>query len=201
MYYPCIIQSKRIEAEKMNQKVRWVVETGVLLAVLVALQAVTKPLGQIVTGSCVNMVLAISAMLCGLGSGAVVALASPVLAFLLGIAPNPVTVPAIMLGNLIYVVLLSLPGQRKKDAPIFRIAAWIGGSGAKFALLYIAVAKIICGVASAPLLASGVLKEKMLTALPATFGVMQLITALIGGGIALAVFYPLHRAIRKNGNT
>lgn len=185
----------------MNNKVRWVVETGVLLAVLVALQAVTKPLGQIVTGSCVNLVLAISAMLCGLGSGAVVALLSPVLAFLLGIAPNVVTVPAIMVGNLVFVAVLSLPGLLKKDTLYIRGAAWLVGAAAKFALLYLAVAKIICGVAAAPLLASGVLKEKMLTALPATFGVMQLVTALIGGGVALVVYYPLHRAIRKNGNT
>lgn len=184
----------------MNKKVRWVVETGALLAVLVALQAVTKPLGQIVTGSCVNMVLAVSAMLCGLGSGAVVALASPVLAFLLGIAANVVTVPAIMLGNLAYVAVLSLPGLLKKDAPAFRIAGWLAGSAAKFALLYLTVAKIICGVASASLLASGLLKEKMLTVLPVTFGVTQLITALIGGGAALAVYYPLRRAIRKNAN-
>lgn len=185
----------------MNGKVRWIVETGVLLAVLVALQAVTKPLGQIVTGSCVNMVLAISAMLCGLGSGAVVALVSPVLAFLLGIATNVVTVPAIMLGNLSFVAVLSLPGLLKKDTLRIRGAAWLAGAAVKFALLYLVVAKIICGVASAPLLASGVLKEKMLAVLPATFGVMQLITALIGGGVALAVYYPLNRAIRGNGNT
>ena len=185
----------------MNYKVRWIVETGVLLAVLVALQAVTKAFGQIVTGSCVNLVLALSAMLCGLGSGAVVALLSPVMAFLLGIAPNAVTVPAIMAGNLVYVALIGLPGLMKKDKPAIRGAAWIAASAGKFALLYIAVTKIICGVASTHLLASGVLKEKMLAVLPATFGVTQLFTALIGGGVALAVFYPLNRAIRKNGNT
>lgn len=181
----------------MNHKVRWVVETGVLLAVLVALQAATKPLGQIVTGSCVNLVLALSAMLCGLGSGAVVALISPVLAFLLGIAPNAVTVPAIMVGNLVYAAVLSLPGLLKKDALWIRAAAWLAGSAAKFALLYLTVAKIICGLASEALLASGALKAPMLTALPVTFGVMQLITALFGGGIALAVYCPLNRALRK----
>lgn len=185
----------------MNRKVRWVVQTGVMLAVLVALQAATKPLGQIVTGSCVNLVLALSAMLCGLGSGAVIALVSPVLAFLLGIATNAVTVPAIMAGNLVYAAVLSLPGLLKKDAPVIRGAAWLAGSAGKFAVLYIAVSKIICGVASPALLASGVLKEQMLKALPATFGVTQLFTALIGGGAALAVFYPLSRAIRKIGRT
>lgn len=192
------------EEREMNRKVRWVVQTGLMLAVLVALQAATKPLGQMVTGSCVNMVLALSAMLCGVGSGAVVALLSPVLAFLLGIAANAVTVPAIMVGNLAFVAVLSLPGLLGKDAPAIRGIAWLAGAAGKFALLYLAVNKIICGIAAQPLLSSGVLKEKMLTALPVTFGVSQLITALIGGGIAIILYYPLRRAIRadrKNANS
>ena len=55
----------------MNKKVQWIVRTGVLLAVLIALQALTKPLGQLVTGSCVNAVLALSVTLCGIGCGSV----------------------------------------------------------------------------------------------------------------------------------
>ena len=42
-----------------------------------------KPMGQLVTGSCVNAVLAISALVGGLGCGATVAAISPVLAYLL----------------------------------------------------------------------------------------------------------------------
>ena len=38
----------------MNKKVRWITETAVILALLVALQALTKGFGQFVTGSCVN---------------------------------------------------------------------------------------------------------------------------------------------------
>ena len=36
----------------MNKKVRWITETAVMLALLVALQALTKGFGQFVTGSC-----------------------------------------------------------------------------------------------------------------------------------------------------
>ena len=79
-----------------------------MLALLVALQALTKPLGQLVTGSCVNAVLAITALFAGLSSGVTVAVISPVLAYLLGIAPQILTVPAIMVGNTVYVVLLAL---------------------------------------------------------------------------------------------
>ena len=58
----------------MNKNVRWITETAVMLALLVALQAVTKPLGQLVTGSCVNAVLALAVLFAGLGSGITVAL-------------------------------------------------------------------------------------------------------------------------------
>ena len=47
----------------MNKKILWITETAVMLALLVTLQAVTKPLGQLVTGSCVNAVLAITVLL------------------------------------------------------------------------------------------------------------------------------------------
>ena len=91
----------------MNKKVLWITETAVMLALLVTLQTLTKPMGQLVTGSCVNAILAVTALVAGLSSAAVVALVSPVLAFLLGIAPRILTVPAIMIGNTVYVVLLS----------------------------------------------------------------------------------------------
>ena len=60
----------------MNKKIRWITETAVMLALLVCLQALTKPLTQLVTGSCVNTVLAVSALLGGLSCGLGVALVS-----------------------------------------------------------------------------------------------------------------------------
>ena len=35
----------------MRKKVLWITETAVMLALLVTLQALTKPMGQLVTGS------------------------------------------------------------------------------------------------------------------------------------------------------
>ena len=61
----------------MSKKIRWITETAVMLALLVSLQAFTKPMGQLVTGSCVNAVLAVSALVGGLGCGLTVALISP----------------------------------------------------------------------------------------------------------------------------
>ena len=54
----------------MNQKIRWITQTAVMLALLVALQAITKPLGQLVTGSFVNAILALTVLLVGISGGA-----------------------------------------------------------------------------------------------------------------------------------
>ena len=97
----------------MNRKVLWITETAVLLALLVSLQAITKPLGQMVTGSCVNAVLAIAVLVAGMSSGITVALISPIFAFLFGIAPNFITILPIMIGNVCFVVLLGLIAGKK----------------------------------------------------------------------------------------
>lgn len=181
----------------MNKKIRWITETAVMLALLVCLQALTKPMGQLVTGSCVNAILAVSALVGGLSSGLVVALCSPILAFLLGIAPQILTVPAIMAGNSVFVILLSVLADKTGKNMIKQIVAWIVAAAAKFAALYAIVVLLICGVLSENLLAAGVLKAPMLNALPATFSWPQLITALIGGAVALSITPVLRKALHK----
>lgn len=181
----------------MNQKVRWITETAIMLALLVVLQAVTKGFGQLVTGSFVNAVLAVTVLVAGLGSGITVALISPVLAYLLGIAPQILTVPAIMVGNTLYVVVLQLICGRDGKSVIRRIVAWLAAAVLKFAALYGMVAGLICGVFADSLLAAGTLKPPMLTALPATFSWPQLVTALIGGGVAMLIVPVLRKALHK----
>ena len=181
----------------MSKKIRWITETAVMLALLVTLQALTKPMGQLVTGSCVNAILAVSALVGGLSSGLVVSLCSPVLAFLLGIAPQILTVPAIMAGNSVFVILLSVLADKTGKNMIEQIIAWIVAAAAKFAALYAIVVLLICGVLSENLLAAGVLKAPMLNALPATFSWPQLITALIGGAVALSITPVLRKALHK----
>ena len=181
----------------MNKKVRWITETAVMLAVLVTLQALTKPMGQLVTGSCVNAVLAISVLVGGIGCGATVALISPVLAFLLGIAPQILTVPAIMVGNTVFVVLHYVLMDRTGKNFVKQGLAWGAAAVAKFATLYAVVVWLICGVMAESLMAAGTLKAPMLTALPATFSWPQLFTALIGGAVALLIVPVLRKALKK----
>ena len=178
----------------MKKKIQWITKTALMLALLVSLQALTKPFGQFVTGSCVNAVLAVSALIGGLSCGLSVALISPVAAFLLGIAPQILTVPAIMAGNGAYVALLCL--ARNKGLAQ-QITAWLTAAVCKFLILYAVVVWLICDVFSESLLASGALKAPMLQALPATFSWPQLFTAFVGGGVALLLMKVLRKAIHE----
>ena len=181
----------------MSKKIRWITETAVLLALLVTLQALTKPMGQLVTGSCVNAILAVAVLVAGLGSGVTIAIVSPVLAYLLGIAPQILTVPAIMAGNTVYVVLLHFLAGKAGKNMVMKVVAWVVAAAAKFAALYFIVVKVICGVMAPSLMAASTLKEPMLKALPATFSWPQLFTALIGGAVALAIVPVLKKALKR----
>ena len=181
----------------MKKSTRWITQTSVLLALLISLQAITKPLGQLVTGSCVNTILAIAVLFGGLGNGLTIAVISPVLAFLLGIAPQILTVPAIMAGNTVYVLLLHFLADLTGKKALKNILAWLVAAGVKFAVLYFLVAKVICDFLSASLMEAGTLKAPMLKALPTTFSWPQLFTALIGGGVALLITPILRKALKK----
>ncbi len=178
----------------MNKKTLWITQTAVMLALLIALQWVTKPLGQLVTGSAVNAVLGVTALLCGSSSGVTVALLSPIFAYLFGIAPNLVTVPVIMLGNTAFVLLLQAISGKSLGRKAAAVAA---ASAVKFALLYVLVTYVICGVMSDSLLQQGLLKPPMLKMLPTSFALPQLITALIGGTLASIVAPVLKKALHK----
>ena len=178
----------------MNKKTLWLTQTAVMLALLIALQAVTKTLGQLVTGSCVNAVLAVCTLVAGGSSGLTVALLSPIFACVLGIAPNVVTVPAIMAGNCAYVLVLWKMYQGNWGR---QIATALLAAIAKFALLYILVQLVICGWLSDFLLTQGLLKQPMLTMLNVTFSWPQLLTALIGGTIAMLMVPVLKKALHR----
>ena len=181
----------------MSKKIRWMTETAVMLALLVALQTVTRPLGQLVTGSCVNLVLVVTVMVAGLGSGITVALISPVLAWALKIAPQEVTVPAIMLGNTVFVVLWYFIAGKDSKKTLRQLLAWIGAAVVKFAVLYAAVVWLICGVLFDKLLAAGTVKPPMQGVLAQSFSWPQLFTALIGGFVALLVVPVLRKALHR----
>ena len=143
--------------------------------------------------------LAVTVLFVGIYGGITVALISPIFAFLFGIAPNFVTALPIMVGNTCFVVLLKLITGK---AVWRQSVALVVAAGAKFGVLYLLVVKVICGIAADRLLGQKigsvvVLAPPMLQKLPAMFTWPQLVTALIGGGVALLIMPVLRKALRK----
>lgn len=171
----------------MSKKTIFITRTAAMLALLIVLQAATKNLGQFVTGSCVNAVLAAATLLGGFASGLIVAVVSPFLAFLLGIGPKLIeVVPAIAIGNLALVLIL---WAIKGDGALNRVIKWIAASVGKFLVLYLLVIQLLCRVMTLP--------EKMTATFSTMFSWPQLVTALIGSGIMLLILPILQKAIRK----
>lgn len=171
----------------MNTKT--VTRTAILIALLVALQYATGSLGQFVTGSCVNLVLAVAALFVGLWSGVAVAVVSPFFAFLLGVGPKLIAiVPFIALGNLVYVLLLALLGKRFEKLPqsLVTVAA---AAACKFLTLYLVVVRLVLPTLGLP--------EKQVQVMSVMFSWPQLVTALIGGVLALLIVPALKKALKE----
>lgn len=178
----------------MNKKIRWITETAVMLALLIALQwagsRIPMPMTkQLVTGSFVNTVLAVTVLVAGLSSGITVALISPIMAYLLDIPTQAVAIPAIMVGNTVFVILLYFIAGKNSRMIWRQLAAWIAAAVSKFAVLYALVVWVICG-----LVVSG---SPQVVKLTAAFSWPQLVTALIGGGVALSIVPLLRKALKR----
>lgn len=190
-----------------QKHIRAITETAVMLALLICLQWVGSQIPdpttkQLISGSFVNCVLAVTTLMVGFSGGLILALISPVCAFLLGIAPNFITVAPIMVGNSLYVLLLWLfLGKGLK--PLWKQpVALITAAAAKFLVLYLLVVQVVCGMASGALLGKKlgsivVLAPPMLQMLPAMFSWMQLVTALTGGALAIALVNVLKKALHR----
>ena len=191
-----MVAERKREMEKGHGYVLWIARTGVLIALLVALQWLTAGTsafaGQYITGTCVNAVLAIAVLTAGLWSGVVVAVLSPFCAFLLGIGPKLIQiVPAIAVGNVLFVVCLhALLG--KAPCAVWRQAlGLLASAAAKFAALYLLVVRLIVPAMGATL------KAAQIKTFSAMFSWPQLVTALTGGVLALLIVPLLRKAIRK----
>lgn len=193
----------------MKRNIRTITYTAMLLALLICLQwlgsQIIEPMTkQLITGSFVNCVLAVAALIVGLTGGIVIALVSPVMAFLLGIAPNIITVVPIMVGNTCFVVLLRLLASQKDPLHWRNAVALVTAATVKFVILYTLVVKVICQTIAPDLLGKKigqtiVLAPPMLAPdkLPLMFAWPQLVTALIGGALAILIVPVIKKSLEK----
>ena len=117
-------------------------------------------------------------------------------AFLFGIGPKFVELlPAIAVGNLVLVLLYSLILGGDKKPIWLQAVVWVGAAAAKFGALYLLMVKLLVpGLVSAGTVAAAA-GEK----LSAQFGILQMVTALIGGAVALLIVPLLRKALHKGG--
>jgi len=181
----------------IRQSVYWITRTAVMTALLVTVQFLTASFGsQYVTGSAVNLLLAVSAFTFGPATGCTVGVISPIFAFIVGVGPVfPPLVPFIIIGNVAFVISWFLLGKAfKTDDQASRRKALVFISPVitaivKFAVLYAGVVLI-----ALPFILN--VNEKQSAVLSLMFSYPQLITALIGGALASAVAPALRKALK-----
>lgn len=172
------------------KQARLLARTAICLALLLVLQFVTKPLGQFVTGSCVNLLLAIAALFGGVWSGLAVAVLSPFCAYALGIGPAFLQlVPCVSLGNAVYALLFALLLRpRLGGHRLAALGCMVLAAAAKFAVLWLVLVRLV---------ATMIVPAAKLTAVTAAFTWPQLITALIGGALACVIAPLVQKALSK----
>lgn len=177
----------------MNRKALWVTQTGVLLALLIVVQAVTSGLGNtLVTGSLVNLILIVAVTTGGFASGFTIALLSPLFAFMFGIGPAfPQIVFCIAIGNAVLVTNWHfIAGVNKKQGVMNFAMATLVGALVKFGVLYLSIVQFVVPI----LLKMPAPKAAMVSG---AFSFPQLITALIGGGLSILVVPVLSKALNR----
>lgn len=186
--------------QKLHKRLLWISETAIFLALLVALQYVLgfiggAPLvGQIITGSVVNLLLILSTMVVGLTSGITIAIISPVMAYVLtGKPPFPVFIPFVAIGNVVLVLITGyffrkyLEKNQKQDIAL-KSGVLVLGAFAKFATLYLLIVVLAMNY---------IVPEANKPALTLMFSWPQLLTATIGGILALSLTKPISKVVAK----
>jgi hypothetical protein len=168
-------------------RIRFITRTALLLALVVTVQMAGRliPNNNFIVGPLVNACLLVSTAIAGVWSGIIISVATPFTSLINNHAPVAAALlpfaPFVAAGNMVYVLSYYL--MRRKNAAV-GIAA---GAVLKFAFLYAAI-NIFLQVFSFPKFA------KVLTVL---FGWPQLLTAILGGVIALAVIKALKNNITE----
>ncbi len=172
----------------MKNKTQFLTRTALLLAIAIAFQIFGRyiPYNQFIVGPIVNAVLIIATYTAGFWSGTSVAILAPLVsAFTNKAAIAPLIIafsPFIILGN--FIIVLAFYLLHKKN----RIAGVAAGAVCKFAFLYASITVFTNLVEMKPQIA-----EK----LNGMFSWLQLLTAVIGGILALIVIKLAGKQLEK----
>jgi len=178
----------------MKNNVRILTRTAVLIALTLVFQNLrlipvigSGPQSQYIVGSLVNATLIIAVGTVNIYAAMTVGIIAPVVAYMQGQLPAilPYMIPIVAIGNIVYVFMYYLLEKKSVFAGI------ISGAVVKFAFLFFAV-RIMLN------LVKNMLPENMFNKVAATlsagFSWPQLVTALLGGIIAVIIIKALKRA-------
>ena len=175
--------------------------TAILLAICIASQFF-KSLSVYITGPIVNLCLILATVTAGLMWGLVLAVITPVTAFLIAASPVmtavPLIIPLIMAGNIVLVLMVhvlfrpAVAGE-KPLLSLRSVLMAVLSSAAKGAVMGVTIALWLL---PAFIPEASPLREKM-PVFQTTFSITQFITALIGFVYFYIVFTPLRKVLSR----
>jgi hypothetical protein len=185
-----------------KENIKLITRTALLLAVTLLFQELRRVLpgvgtlaGTLIIGSLVNLGLFVAAGIVGWRGSVLIALLTPVVAFLQNHLALAVLIPFVAAGNIVLVLVFEWIIRR---IGMDKGRGWISVGGAsvlKSLFLWGAIAQFLVRFL---LPAQGLPAEKtaaMTAALSLNFSWPQLVTALIGGAVALVVLPAVRRAL------
>ncbi len=173
----------------MNRdRIRMITRTAVLLAVVVVVQIAGRslPNNNFIVGPLVNMCLLVATMTAGVYGGAAIAILSPFTSLINNNAPIASVLlpfaPVIAIANLVFVLVFFYLYDKNKYVGLGAAAVL------KFGVLFLGI-RIFLQIFNFP---------KFTEKLFQLFSWPQLVTALIGGLVAIPVIYGVRKAIKIN---
>lgn len=166
----------------MNSNLKNLIRAALFLAIAIIFQFLGKSypeISQLFVGSVVNATLLLTVSICGLSFGLAVGALTPILAWTLGQLPAPFGpfIPFIILGNWILILIFF---YFYKLNLAFNVLGIILSAMFKFLFLFISAKKIV-------VMLHIITNTKIASKLSIAMGFLQLITALIGGIMAIVL--------------
>lgn len=157
---------------------KYITRAAVILALTVVLQfalraMIPEGINTWFVGSVVNLGILLAVETTGLWAGALVAMTTPVTAYLQQHLPSPIMIPAVMLGNLVLAFLFWIIIRRGNSKSWLRWIGLVVGSAAKMVFLYLIMRLLLSTLVTLPPAKTAIIL--------ASFSFPQFVTAMLGG--------------------
>ena len=175
----------------MKISTKQIAMTAALLAICIVSQFF-KNTSVFITGPIINACIILAVLCAGLACGVILAVITPITAYLITGAPImsaiPAIMPCIMIGNALLAICVSLLKDKLKSKAGLPVSMAVG----------CVVKALFMGVVISLILLPAFLPEKMLpmmSKLQSTYSLVQLITAVIGSVYAYIIWIPLKKHV------